>query len=50
LKIIKLSDGLLLTPIENIEKLREFLDSWQLKYLYIPFLLPKRLNRKKLLK
>ena len=49
LNLIKLSDGLLLSPLDNIEKLKEFLESWEIKYLYIPFLLPKRLNRKKLL-
>lgn len=49
LNLIKLSDGLLLSPLNNIEKLREFLDSWKINYLYVPLLLPERLNKKKLL-
>ena len=49
LNLIKLSDGLLLSPLGNIEKLKEFLESWEIRYIYIPFLLPKRLNKKKLL-
>lgn len=49
LGIIKLSDGLLLVSLDNIEKLRDFLDSWEIEYRYIPLLLPKRMNRKKIL-
>ena len=46
---IKLSDKVVLVPVENIELFKEFLESWGLEYRYIPLLLPKRLDRKDLL-
>lgn len=47
---IKLSDKVVLVPVENIELFKEFLESWGLEYRYIPLLLPKRLDRKDLLR
>ena len=49
LNCIKLSDSLILAPLEKIEAFKEFLDSWELKYKYIPILLPERLSKKKIL-
>ncbi len=46
---IKLSDSVILVPLENIEQFREFLESWSLKYIYIPTILPTRLARKSVL-
>ncbi len=46
---IKLSDSLILTSLEKIEKFKEFLDVWKINYRYIPLLLPTRLGRKKIL-
>jgi predicted nucleotidyltransferase len=47
--LIKLSDNILLSPLDKIEKVKEFLDSWKLKYLYVPMLIPRRLNKKRIL-
>ncbi|MDP4012435.1 MAG: nucleotidyltransferase domain-containing protein [Candidatus Nanoarchaeia archaeon] len=49
LNCIKLSDSLILAPLEKIEAFKEFLDSWEIKYKYIPVLLPERLSKKKIL-
>lgn len=49
LKGIKLSDSLVLVPLDKIDQLREFLESWEIEYLYIPLLLPQRLNKKSIL-
>ena len=49
LDCIKLSDSLILAPLEKIEAFKEFLDSWEIKYKYIPILLPERLSKKKIL-
>lgn len=49
LNCIKLSDSLILTPLEKIEAFKEFLDSWQIKYKYIPIILPERLSKKNIL-
>lgn len=46
---IKLSDSIVLVTLKNIENFREFLDSWNLQYIYIPMLIPSRLGRKKIL-
>lgn len=49
LDCVKLSDSLILAPLEKIEKFKEFLDGWKINYHYIPLLLPTRLGRKKIL-
>lgn len=49
LECIKLSDNLILAPLNKVESVKEFLDSWNIEYKYIPILLPKRLNRKNIL-
>lgn len=49
LNCIKLSDSLILAPLEKIEAFKEFLDSWEIKYKYIPMLIPERLSKKKIL-
>ncbi|MBI5398034.1 nucleotidyltransferase domain-containing protein [Candidatus Woesearchaeota archaeon] len=49
LNCIKLSDSLILAPLEHIEEFREFLESWKLPYLYTPALIPKRMARKQIL-
>ncbi|MBW2966872.1 hypothetical protein KY362_00130, partial [Candidatus Woesearchaeota archaeon] len=50
LDCIKLSDGIILCPLSNIEKMREFLDAWEIDYKYIPILIPERMNKKNILK
>ncbi len=49
LKCIKLSDSTILAPSNNIEPLREFIESWDLDYRYIPMIIPKRLAKKQIL-
>ncbi len=46
---IKLSDNVLLVPLDKIEEIRQFLESWEMEFIYIPTLIPQRLNRKKIL-
>ncbi len=49
LDCIKLSDSLIIAPLEKIEKLKDFLDSWKINYTYVPTLIPTRLGRRKIL-
>ena len=49
LNSIKLSDRIIVLPLNKIEPFREFLESWEIEYKYIPMLIPNRLNKKKLL-
>lgn len=49
LNCIKASDGIILAPIDKIEPMRSFLDSWKIDYKYIPILIPERLNKKQIL-
>ena len=46
---IKLSDSVILVPLEYIEEFRSFLESWKINYLYIPIIIPARLGRKSIL-
>jgi predicted nucleotidyltransferase len=50
LDCIKLSDLVILAPVEKVEMFREFLNSWKINYIYIPTLIPERLSREKILK
>ncbi len=44
-----IADGLILAPLEQIEPMREFLQSWEIEYTYIPTLIPQRMNKKRIL-
>lgn len=46
---MKLSDRIVLIPLDNIEEFKNFLEEWKIEYKYIPILLPQRLGKKKLL-
>lgn len=46
---IKLSNKIVLVPLDKTEKMKEFLSSWKFSYKYIPLLLPERLNKKTIL-
>ncbi|MFH0701403.1 MAG: nucleotidyltransferase domain-containing protein [Candidatus Woesearchaeota archaeon] len=46
---IKLSDGMVLVPLNKIEAMKGFLSSWNLSYQYFPLLLPDRFNKKSIL-
>ena len=46
---MKLADGIILVPINQIEEFRSFLESWKIEFLYIPALIPERLNKKRIL-
>ena len=49
LNCIRISDNLILVPIDKIEEFKEFLALWDLEYTYIPLLIPERLNKKNIL-
>ncbi len=49
LECIKISNNLVLTPLFNIEEFKEFLEFWGINYIYIPTLIPKRINKKNIL-
>ena len=49
LNCIKLSNNLLLSPLDKIEHVKEFLESWKMNYVYIPIIIPQRLNKKNIL-
>lgn len=46
---IKLSDSVILVPLEYIEEFRSFLENWKINYIYIPLIIPTRLGRKSIL-
>ena len=49
LNCVKASDGIILAPLDKIEPMRSFLDSWKIEYKYIPTLIPERFNKKQIL-
>lgn len=49
LECIKLSDNIILTPLNNIDKLKEFFLNWDIEYILIPSTIPIRLNKKHIL-
>ena len=49
MECIKLSDNVILVPLKNIDKIKEFFETWHMTYLYIPTLIPLRLHKKALL-
>ncbi len=44
LKSVKYTDTIILCPVENLIKMREFLESWDLDFKEIPLLIPIRLT------
>lgn len=48
-KSIKLSDSVILVPLEHIEEFRSFLETWKIDYKYIPLIIPSRLGKKSIL-
>lgn len=49
LTCIKLADGAVLVPFNKVELFRSFLEFWKVEYIYIPIIIPERLNKKRLL-
>lgn len=49
LHCIKFSDRVILVPLDRIEQFREFLNSWEIEFKYIPLIIPSRLNKRHLL-
>jgi|SRR3989344_5991809 len=45
LSLIKFSDTILLCPVENAEKIKEFLNYWKIKYIEFPIMIPSRLKQ-----
>ena len=44
LNVLKFSDTILLCPIQNTEKMKEYLDYWKIKYIEFPIMMPDRLK------
>jgi len=44
LSLIKFSDSILLSPVENSERTKDYLNQWNIKFTDIPILLPSRLR------
>lgn len=45
LNAIKFSDTILLCPVENAEKMKEYFDYWKIKYIEFPIMIPSRLKQ-----
>lgn len=45
LNSLKFSDTILLCPVENAEKMKEYLDYWKIKYIEFPIMIPSRLKQ-----
>jgi len=45
LNAVKFSDTILLCPVENAEKMKEYLDYWKIKYIEFPVMIPIRLKQ-----
>src|SRR3989344_1983431 len=45
LSLIKFSDTILLCPVENAEKMKEFLNYWKIKYIEFPIMIPSRIKQ-----
>jgi hypothetical protein len=41
---IKFSDSIILCPVENVERMKEYFDTWKLKYVEFPILIPERIK------
>lgn len=44
LNSIKFSDSIILCPVENVERMKEYFDTWKLKYVEFPILIPERIK------
>jgi predicted nucleotidyltransferase len=44
LKSNKFSDSILLCPVDNENRMKEYLESWKIKYIEIPVLMPERIK------
>jgi hypothetical protein len=49
-KAKKLSDNIIMVPLDRIEPMKEFFDYWKLEYKYIPTLIPERLAKRQIIK
>ncbi len=41
---IKFSETILLSPVENAERVKEYLEGWNIKFIQFPILIPSRLK------
>ncbi len=39
----KFSESIIISPVERLEEIKSFLESWKIKYVEIPVLIPKRI-------
>jgi predicted nucleotidyltransferase len=44
LNSIKFSDSIILCPVENVERMKEYFDTWKLKYVEFLILIPERIK------
>lgn len=49
LKGIKISDNIIIFPLNQIEGAKEFFGQWEIEYIYAPTLLPSRLAKKNII-
>lgn len=45
LKCVKLSDNIILAPLDKIDELKEFFELWKINYKYIPTMIPVRMKK-----
>lgn len=45
----KFSDNIIIVPLNKIEQIKDFIESWKINYTYMPILIPERMNSKKIL-
>lgn len=48
-QILPADYSLIIVRLERIEPMREFLQSWEIEYTYIPILIPQRMSKKRIL-
>ena len=44
LSAVKFSETILLCPIENTERMKEYLENWKIKFIEFPIMIPSRLK------
>jgi len=42
--LIKFSDSVMLCPLENVDKMKEYFDNWKINFIEFPIMIPSRLT------
>ncbi len=45
LNCVKLSDNIILSPLDKIDELKDFFEFWKIDYKYIPTMIPSRMKK-----